>query len=151
MQQLSLAEDVGGTLPVLGQHLVRRPDELGRYGALLYAVNTIGAATGAFLAGFVLPLALGFDRAYLLAMAVNVAVAGLAWRLSQVDGHGAASAPDARADRQGHLSQVDAHGTASASDARADRQGHRGRGRRSGGSRHEGALCMPRGSGAQPR
>ena len=90
---------MGGTLPVLGQHLVRRPDELGRYGALLYAVNTIGAAAGAFLAGFVLPLALGFDRAYLLAMAVNVAVAGLAWRLSQADAHGAAGVPDARADR----------------------------------------------------
>ncbi len=118
---------MGGTLPILGQHLVRRPDDLGRYGALLYAVNTIGAAAGAFLAGFVLPLALGFDRAYLLAMAVNVAVAGLAWRLSLVDGHRAASAPDARADRQGHLSQVDAHGAASASDARTDRQGHRDR------------------------
>ncbi len=144
---------MGGTLPILGQHLVRRPDELGRYGALLYAVNTIGAAVGAFLAGFVLPLALGFDRAYLLAMAVNVAVAGLAWRLSQadeharapearadrqghlsqVDEHGAARARDARADRQGHLSQVEGHGAARVPDARTDRQGHRGR--RSGGSR----------------
>ena len=83
---------MGGTLPVLGQHLVRRPDELGRIGSFLYAVNTLGAATGAFLAGFVLPLALGFDRAYLLAMAVNVAVAGLAWRLA-----GAAEAPGAPA------------------------------------------------------
>ena len=76
---------MGGTLPLLGQHLVRRPDELGRIGSFLYAVNTLGAATGAFLAGFVLPLALGFDRAYLLAMAVNVAVAGLAWRLAAAD------------------------------------------------------------------
>ena len=76
---------MGGTLPVLGQYLVRRPDELGRIGSFLYAVNTLGAATGAFLAGFVLPLALGFDRAYLLAMAVNVAVAGLAWRLAPAD------------------------------------------------------------------
>ena len=92
---------MGGTLPVLGQHLVRRPDELGRHGSLLYAVNTIGAATGAFLAGFVLPLALGFDRAYLLAMAVNAAVAGLAWRLSQVDAAAAARAPDLRADGRG--------------------------------------------------
>ncbi len=89
---------MGGTLPVLGQHLVRRPDELGRYGALLYAVNTIGAAAGAFLAGFVLPLALGFDRAYLLAMGVNVAVAGLAWRLSQVEGPEAALDSDVPAD-----------------------------------------------------
>ena len=76
---------MGGTLPVLGQHLVRRPDELGRIGSFLYAVNTLGAAAGAFLAGFVLPLALGFDRAYLLAMAVNVAVAVLAWRLAASD------------------------------------------------------------------
>ncbi len=73
---------MGGTLPILGQHLVRRPDELGRIGSFLYAVNTLGAATGAFLAGFVLPPALGFDRAYLLAMAVNVAVAGLAWQMA---------------------------------------------------------------------
>ncbi len=102
---------MGGTLPVLGQHLVRRPDELGRHGALLYAVNTIGAAAGAFLAGFVLPLALGFDRAYLLAMAVNVAVAGIAWRLSRVDAHGAALARDVRADRQRRLSQVDGPGS----------------------------------------
>ncbi len=91
---------MGGTLPVLGQHLVRRPDELGRHGALLYAVNTIGAAAGAFLSGFVLPLALGFDRAYLLAMAVNVAVAGLAWRLSQADERRAAADPDAPAERR---------------------------------------------------
>ena len=113
---------MGGTLPVLGQHLVRRPDELGRHGALLYAVNTIGAAAGAFLAGFVLPLALGFDRAYLLAMAVNVAIAGLAWRLSEVDAHGAARAPDVRAGRQRYRSQVDAHGAARVPDGGADRQ-----------------------------
>ena len=136
---------MGGTLPILGQHLVRRPDELGRYGALLYAVNTIGAAVGAFLAGFVLPLALGFDRAYLLAMAVNVAVAGLAWRLSQADARGAAGAPDVPADRQGHLSQVDGHGAARAPDARADRQGHRDR--RSGGSRRRPAAVAPAGAG----
>ena len=89
---------MGGTLPVLGQHVVRRPNELGRNGSWLYAINTIGAATGALLAGFVLPLALGFNRAYLLAMAVNAAVAGLAWRLSQVEGLEAARQPDIPAD-----------------------------------------------------
>ena len=52
---------MGGTLPVLGQHVVRRPDELGRNGSWLYAVNTIGAAGGALLAGFVLPPALGLQ------------------------------------------------------------------------------------------
>ncbi|MXZ70976.1 MAG: hypothetical protein F4Z04_05640 [Acidobacteria bacterium] len=90
---------MGGTLPVLGQHLVRQPHELGRYGSWLYAINTIGAAAGAFLAGFVLPLALGFDRAYLLAMAVNVAVAGLAWRMSRIDEREAAPDPGVPAER----------------------------------------------------
>ena len=115
---------MGGTLPVLGQLLVRQPDQLGRYGSLLYAVNTIGAAAGAFLAGFVLPLVLGFDRAYLLAMAVNVAVAGLAWRLSQVEGRGAAPDPRHREhdpDRQ-RRSQVDGHRAAPDADVPADRR-----------------------------
>ena len=146
---------MGGTLPVLGQHLVRRPDELGRYGALLYAVNTIGAAAGAFLAGFVLPLALGFDRAYLLAMAVNVAVAGLAWRLSQstrtkprarrtpgptgkdICRRSTSTEPRARGtpgptgkDTCRRSKGTEPHGCRTPG---ADRQGHRGR--RSGGSR----------------
>ena len=90
---------MGGTLPILGQYLVRQPNELGRYGSWLYAINTIGAATGAFLAGFVLPRALGFDRAYLLAMAVNVVVAGLAWRMSRVDEREAVPDPEVPAER----------------------------------------------------
>ena len=93
---------MGGTLPVLGQHLVRRPEELGRIGSFLYAVNTLGAATGAFLAGFVLPLALGFDRAYLLAIAINLAIAGLAWRLAAASEAGGAPAPGVPADRRRH-------------------------------------------------
>ncbi len=92
---------MGGTLPVLGQHLVLHPHQLGRTGSFLYAINTLGAATGAFLAGFVLPLALGFDRAYLLAMAVNVLVAGLAWRLAGAAAPRAAPGPDRPADRRG--------------------------------------------------
>ena len=90
---------MGGTLPVLGQHVVRRPNELGRGGSWLYAINTLGAATGAFLAGFVLPPALGFNRAYLLAMAVNMGVAGLAWRLSRIDDQ-ATPAADSPGDRR---------------------------------------------------
>ena len=90
---------MGGTLPVLGQHLIRRPHELGRHGSRLYAVNTIGAASGAFLAGFVLPPMLGFDRAYLLAMAVNVAVAGIAWWWSRIDEGGAARTPEVAVER----------------------------------------------------
>jgi spermidine synthase len=72
---------MGGTLPVLGQHLVRRKGELGRTGAALYLVNTAGAAIGALLAGFVLPARLGFRGSYLAAIAASVAVGLAAWVL----------------------------------------------------------------------
>ena len=68
---------MGGTLPVMGQHLIRVPEHLGRTGSLLYAVNTIGGASGAFAAAFILPLALGYTHAYLFAIGLD-AVVGLA-------------------------------------------------------------------------
>lgn len=71
---------MGGTLPVMGQHLVRRATDLGRTGAWLYAINTVGAAAGAFCAGFYLPQALGFTASYVLAMTVNFLVAAIAYR-----------------------------------------------------------------------
>ena len=43
---------MGGTLPVMGQYLVRSPAELGRKASALYAINTFGAAVGALSAGF---------------------------------------------------------------------------------------------------
>lgn len=68
---------MGGTLPLMSQHLVHHPDRLATTGTTLYAVNTAGSATGALAAGFVLPLALGFRDAYLLAVGLDLAV-GLA-------------------------------------------------------------------------
>jgi spermidine synthase len=69
---------MGGTLPVMGQFLVRHPRHLGRKASLLYAANTVGAALGAFLAGFYLPVALGFKAAYLVPIALNLVVGGVA-------------------------------------------------------------------------
>jgi spermidine synthase len=65
---------MGGTLPLMAQHLIRDPARLGTTGSALYAVNTLGSATGALAAGFVLPLALGFRGAYLLAVGIDLAV-----------------------------------------------------------------------------
>ena len=65
---------MGGTLPVLGQELIRQPRDLGRLGSLLYAVNTAGAAAGALAAGFLLPVWLGFAGAYLLAVGLDLLV-----------------------------------------------------------------------------
>ena len=74
---LPAASLIGATLPLVGQHLLRSRGSLGSGGTVLYAVNTVGAALGAYLAGFLLPLALGFRETYLVAMASNVAL-GLA-------------------------------------------------------------------------
>jgi len=68
---------MGGTLPLMGQHVIRARADLGRMGALLYALNTAGGAMGALAAGFFLPMWLGFSGAYLLAVGFDLFV-GLA-------------------------------------------------------------------------
>ncbi len=82
---------MGGTLPLMGQHLIRVKAQLGRAGAKLYGVNTAGSACGALAAGFVLPLALGFRNAYLLAVGLDLAVGMTAVLLARF----AAPPPDA--------------------------------------------------------
>ena len=74
---------MGGTLPAMGQYLVRSRDRLGSTVAMLYALNTAGAAAGAFSAGLLLPRLLGFDGAYVTAIALTTLVAGFAWLLAQ--------------------------------------------------------------------
>jgi len=74
---------MGGTLPVIGEALVRRRTSLGALGSLIYAANTIGAALGALAAGFWLPAWLGFTRSYVATVAATTAVAVAAWLLSR--------------------------------------------------------------------
>lgn len=73
---------MGGTLPMMAQHVVRDPDQLGRSGTLLYGVNTLGGALGAFVAGFYLPAALGIRSSYLVAVGISAAVGLAALALS---------------------------------------------------------------------
>jgi spermidine synthase len=73
---------MGGTIPVMGQFMVRKRKDFGKISALMYGVNTLGAATGAGLAGFYLPLWLGFNATCGLAIALSLAVAIAAFRLS---------------------------------------------------------------------
>lgn len=68
---------MGGTLPMMSQYLIKNKNELAKRGTLIYGVNTLGAVSGAILAGFVLPRMLGFTGTYLSAMSINIAV-GLA-------------------------------------------------------------------------
>lgn len=74
---------MGGTIPVLGQHMVRERSAFGRVAALMYGVNTLGAATGAALAGFYLPLWLGFNLTCVLAIVISLVIAGMAFLLSK--------------------------------------------------------------------
>ncbi len=66
----------------MAQCLVRRTDELGKTGSLLYGVNTLGAALGAFVGGFYLPFSLGFQNSFLMAMAGNLMIAAVAYLLT---------------------------------------------------------------------
>jgi spermidine synthase len=70
---------MGGTLPLMGQYLVRSATELGRTATVLYAINTLGAASGALLAGFYLPFAFGYRNSYFVAIALNLLIAAMAY------------------------------------------------------------------------
>jgi spermidine synthase len=86
---------MGATLPALGQGLLRNRSALGVGIGLLYFVNTLGAAIGCFLAGFVLLPHLGLTRTTLLAFAGNATVASIAFLL---DRRGAAQSTDSGGD-----------------------------------------------------
>lgn len=74
---------MGGTIPVIGQHMIREPKAFGNTSALMYGVNTLGAAIGAALAGFYLPLWLGFNATCALAILISIVIAAIAFRLSK--------------------------------------------------------------------
>ncbi|MFK7852263.1 MAG: fused MFS/spermidine synthase [Akkermansiaceae bacterium] len=74
---------MGGTIPVLGQFMIRDRAIFGKTAALMYGFNTLGAAGGAMLAGFYLPLWLGFNLTCVFAIIVSLGIAGIAWILSR--------------------------------------------------------------------
>ncbi len=76
---------MGGTLPVVGQAVIRDTSQFGSTAARLYAVNTIGAAAGAFATAFLLIWLVGLRMTCLTAMAVSLMAALLALRLSRCD------------------------------------------------------------------
>ena len=85
---------MGGTLTLLIRHRVHADVEAtGRRVAVLYGVNTAGAAVGAFLTDFLLIPALGLFATQLVAIGLNAAAGLGAWLLSARAG--ARSAPAA--------------------------------------------------------
>jgi spermidine synthase len=65
---------MGFTLPVLCRFYVTHLDHLGARTGRLYGINTVGAAVGALLCGFVLINSLGTRGTLLVAVAINVSV-----------------------------------------------------------------------------
>lgn len=74
---------MGSTLPLLGRFVTSLETEAGHLVGRLYALNTLGAATGCFLAGFVLVRFLGVMGALYSAAILNLVVAFGGWFLSR--------------------------------------------------------------------
>jgi len=97
---------MGATLPVVARGVVGDDATLGRWSALLYAANTLGAVAGAYLCGFWLLPGLGLAASVYGAAAVNGLVAAAILALLR-DAPAAASnaapgpAPEAAAERGG--------------------------------------------------
>jgi spermidine synthase len=66
---------MGGTIPVLGQFLIRTQTSFGTTAAKIYGINTIGAAAGAFITGFFLIILLGFKLTCFLGIFISLAIA----------------------------------------------------------------------------
>ena len=74
---------MGGTLPLLLKHFVP-PDSAPRESAgWLYAINTLGAATGCYLAGFHIVPSLGLLGTNILVAVLNLAIGGVAMALDK--------------------------------------------------------------------
>jgi len=74
---------MGSTLPLLGRFVTSLEKECGHLVGRLYALNTLGAACGCFLAGFVLIRTFGVMGTLYTAAAMNLLVASGGWFLSR--------------------------------------------------------------------
>ena len=74
---------MGGTLPVLTRFFVKRLEQLGTNVGILYALNTFGAVIGCVAAGFFLIEFLGVRNTLLVGVAINFAVALVAFALAR--------------------------------------------------------------------
>ena len=77
---------IGGTLPVLARFCVDSNDVVGQRIGLLYGLNTLGGATGCFLAGYWLIETLGVAATGYVAVGANVAIALTAFAIRAARG-----------------------------------------------------------------
>lgn len=74
---------MGGTVPAIGQYLIRTPSVFGRTAAMIYGVNTFGAALGVIGSVFFLVPWLGFRLTYSAAIIISLGVGLMSWMLSR--------------------------------------------------------------------
>jgi len=72
---------MGGTLPILARHFIKRIPDVGRQTGLIYGLNTLGAAMGCLLAGYLLLHSLGISQTNTLTGLTNLAIGILVWFL----------------------------------------------------------------------
>jgi predicted membrane-bound spermidine synthase len=75
---------MGMTLPLLSQAFIDRVEVSGQIVGILYGINTLGAAFGSLLAGYVIIGAVGLDGAVRVAASLNAAVGLSAILLNQL-------------------------------------------------------------------
>ena len=92
---------MGGTLPVLARFVFRRLAAAGADLSTLYAINTIGAVTGALACGFYLIGTFGIHVTVYIAVVGNLGLGMIAWAASKrvTSALAAAAAPPAVAPR----------------------------------------------------
>jgi spermidine synthase len=73
---------MGGTLPILARHFIKKLPNAGSQSGLVYGLNTMGAAFGSLLSGYFLLHHLGVNKTNILAGLVNLAIGLLAWIIS---------------------------------------------------------------------
>lgn len=66
---------MGGTMPIVSSFFITDRAEFGKKFGFLYALNTLGGVIGVFLAGFHLPVIIGFDASYKYAISFNILIA----------------------------------------------------------------------------
>ncbi len=88
------AAAMGATFPVAVRWFVGRPEEAGAQAGWLYALNTVGAAVGAGVSGFVLLPAIGLMGTTYVGVGLNLAAAGAAfWLAGRAPGEAAETPP----------------------------------------------------------
>ncbi len=90
---------MGATLPALARYFVLSGDRVGRDMGRLYGMNTVGAAIGCVLTGFVLLYNLGLTWTNTIAVGLNIAAAAVAWAMLWREGGAAPRPAEAPTDR----------------------------------------------------